>query len=492
MPEEEAYGEMAEPMRAPQSPGSQAGTDRTHGMSLQGTRTDWDGSNRRQVQPDSHIRSEEATLSALSKAKALQKEALNQMKDNEGNMAMAHERTRAGQGHVAHKLKGKINNTQDLIKGIEDRIESVEDTIRQTGECLFQLQRAYRSKWAPLNVCERRLELRDTRPLPELIRDHFQVALEHERQTLIEARQELADQVQATKEMLMALEAMKKQLMDDLGHKRHSGRIDRACLNPNDPKKPTGKKTERFFLPALTEVSHYQLPSSPKGEQPGTGEEHEGNRQTATRALIGKAVKLEESAMRLCNENDAAMLHTKRESTHASQQTQTTMTRRIEEIKELKEKLENQLSETIDTKMEGERSLMKIKKKLDSHEQPLQALNKQFALRDQRTSKEGIRDPVHDEMESQLDTLKSAVKMLTGKWQATQDMMEKLDASKRELIEDIRCKNLAGKIDDLCFKVTPKKAMELDKMDPRSGRVNHSKKQSPSGRFQALVDDDCL
>merc|ERR1719412_3158347 len=96
---------------------------------------------------------------------------------------------------VNHTIKKKIVGTEDMIKAIEDRVESVEDTIRQVGECLFQLQRAHRSKWAPLNVCERRLELRDKRPLQELIRDHCQEGLEHERQTLIEARQELADQV---------------------------------------------------------------------------------------------------------------------------------------------------------------------------------------------------------------------------------------------------------------------------------------------------------
>merc|ERR1740138_534943 len=99
--------------------------------------------------------------------------------------------------------------TSDLIKGLEDRIESVEDTIRQVGECLFQLQRAHRSKWAPLNVCERRLELRDTRPLQELVRDHTQEALEHERQTLIESRQELSEQIASSKEALLSLDKLK-------------------------------------------------------------------------------------------------------------------------------------------------------------------------------------------------------------------------------------------------------------------------------------------
>merc|ERR1719327_2080785 len=172
-------------------------------------------------------------------------------------------------------IKKKISASQDLAKALEDRADSIEDSIRQTSDCLFNLQRACRSKWAPLNVCERRLELRDGRPLQELVRDHFQEALEHERQTLIEARQELADQVQGTKEMLSSLETMKQECIEDLQHKRHAMRIDRSCLHPD---KPHGKEPDRFFLPALPEVVNYSLPPSPRDTARGTGEAHERNR----------------------------------------------------------------------------------------------------------------------------------------------------------------------------------------------------------------------
>merc|ERR1719420_1910915 len=126
---------------------------------------------------------------------------MNQIKENDAEI-----NEKALKKHMANvhtRLKTKITHTNDLTKALEDRIESLEDSIRQTGECLFQLQRAHRSKWAPLNVCERRLELRDTRPLQELLRDHTQEALERERQTLVESRQELNDQIAACKDGLI-------------------------------------------------------------------------------------------------------------------------------------------------------------------------------------------------------------------------------------------------------------------------------------------------
>lgn len=375
--------------------------------------------------------------------------------------------------------------THDLIKGLEDRIDSVEDTIRQTGECLFQLRRAHRSKWAPLNVCERRLELRDGRPLQELVRDHFQEALEHERATLIEGRQELSDQIQGTKEMLTSLEGMKRELIEDLQHKRHAMRIDRSCLQPD---KPHGKELDRFFLPALPEVTNYTLPPSPKDTEPGSGHQHEGVRQVNTQTLVSRGVRLEENAMRLCNENDAAMLHTKRECSRSNAATCVSMDRRIQETERLRRQLEMQINETDATIAEAQRSLSKIKKKLDSHEAPLRGLNKQFALRDRRTDREHIRDPVTDDMEAHLDAVKTSVRTLTAKWQGTKNILDHLQASRAQMATDHKCKTMALKIDDTCRKVTPKKAMELDKLDPRSGRCHPDAKKAPSGRIQAIMD----
>jgi len=447
---------------------------------------DWPFSHR-PVQPAHAQEWHDNTLQRLNLAKALARDAQFQFSKNERATGDASKSGTGGMSTVQKQLRVKINSTQDIATALQERIDSIEDTTRQAGECLFQLQRAHRSKWAPLNVCERRLELRDGRPLQELVRDHFQEALEHERQTLIEARQELADQIQGTKEMLSSLEAMKQEVIGDLQQKRHAMRIDRSCLNPD---KPHGKEPDRFFLPALPEVVNYSLPPSPRDTARGTGEAHERNRQAGAKTLISRAARLEENAMRLCNENDAAMLHCKRECSRANAATTVAMDRRTQDVAKLKNQLEGAIQETDNTILEAERSLQKTKKKLDGHEAPLRCLNKQFSLRDRRTDREAIRDPVTDDMESQLDAVKKSVAALTKKWQSTKSILDHLKASKQQMVEDLKCKTIAWKIDDCCRKVTPKKAIELDRMDPRGGRCHPDAKKTASGRFHAILDDE--
>jgi len=412
---------------------------------------------------------EQRTKDSLSHAKALTKHALKSVLDSDSVHTHTKRQLHANTTTVSHTIKKKIGFTEDLIKALEDRIESVEDTMRQAGECLFQLQRAFRSKWSPLNVCERRLQLREARPQQELIHDPCQEALEHERQSLIESRQELSEQVDGMKDMLITLDKVKGELIEDMQHKRHALRIDRSCL---DPKKPVSARPlqDRLVLPALHEVVHYGSPPSPKDCDSGTGQHHEEARQGSTRDLIAKALRCEEDAMKLCNESDAAMIHTKRECTRASGQAQTELTRRVDETHHYKRQLEAQLRETDETIAQMEMSLAKTKKKIESHEQPLRALDKQFAMRNGRTDREDIRDPVHDELEGHFDTVKKNVKTLADKWQATRDVLEQLRSTKQRLQEDQRCKSAALKIDDACVRVTPKKAIELDRMDPRGGR----------------------
>merc|ERR1719333_2075671 len=123
------------------------------------------------------------------------------------------------------------------------------------------------------------------------------------------------------------------------------------------------------------------------------------------------------------------MLHCKRECSRANAATCVAMDRRTQEVAKLKAQLEGAIQETDATIAEADRSLQKTKKKLDSHEGPLRCLNKQFALRDRRTDREHIRDPVTDEMESHLEAVKKSVKILTAKWQSTKNVLDHLQAS---------------------------------------------------------------
>jgi len=439
--------------------------------STMGTTGDWGNSDfrKRLGKPEHQAQWEANTHEHLNHAKMLIAKAQVHHHDNDRHVHASHRRGKNQSGAVYKMIKNKMSLTNDLIKALEDRHESVEDTIRQVGECLFQLQRAHRSKWAPLNVCERRLELRDKRPLQELVRDHTQEALEHERQTLIESRQELSEQIGSCKETLINLDQLKLTVIEDLSHKRHGLRIDRTCLSPT---KSTGASTgqDRVVLPQLGEVSNYGMPPSPKETDRGTGSTHEESRQVDTKTLLHRAVRMEEDAMKLCNESDTVMLQTKRECQRATQQAQTSIARRADETDDLKRKLETQIREVDEAISQTEMSLVRTNKKLSNQEIPLKALDTQFQMRGNRTDREGIRDPVHEEMEGHLEVLKKSVRMLTQKRDNTTTLLGNLKESRIQLSEDYRNKLHALKIEDACLKVTPRKAMELDRMDPRGGR----------------------
>lgn len=451
-------------------------TDREGAASLStdfGWSTEWP---RLDAKSDGQRQWEANTSQHLSRAKKLVRQAQVHHEENEKHIHASHQRQKDQSGTVYKTLKHKMSLTTDLVKALEDRLESVEDTIRHVGECLFQLQRAERSKWGPLNVCERRLELRDTRPVQDLVRDHTQEALEHERQTLIESRQELNDQAGSCRQTLASLDEVRSDLLRDLQGKRHALRVDHSCLSPsNRPHMQT--HAERVVLPKLGEVSNYGLPPCPNGTGRGTGYQHEEARQVDTKALLSSAVRAEEGAIRLCNESDCVMLQTKRECQRAAVQAQASLTKRTEETADLKKQLEVQMREIDEAITDTEISLGRTRKKLEYHEKPLKALDKQFDLRNKRTSREDIRDHVHEELETHLDTVKSNVRTLSQKYQNTKDLLDNLQSARQQLTEDYRGKLQTLKIDEACLKVTPRKAMELDRSDPRGGRC-----QFPSGK----------
>lgn len=433
---------------------------------------------------------EQSTTDKLEHARNLAKKAAQSIVDNES----AHQEAQKFHGHsnvVNHTFRKKISRSQDLCKSLEDRIESIEDTIRQAGECLFQMQRAHRCKWGPLNVCERRLELRAARPPQELVRDHCQEALEAERKMLNEARAGLAYQIAKMRDVLIGLDRVKGELAEDLRHKRHALRIDRSCLSPRKPAAGGAMAVarDRLVLPSLQDVPFYSTPPSPKGAEHGSGPVHEEHRRESTEKLVARAIKVEEDAIRFANECDSVIHQTRRECEKATAHAQAELSRRVDELQKMKRQLEAHMQSTDEAIAATELSMAKTKKTLESHDTPLRALDKQFHWRGARTAPEGIRDHVQDELEGHLDSLKKSVKGLTDKLQASKDILDQLRASKQQMQEDYRAKIQAQKIDDACIKVTPRKSMEMDRKDPRGGRCAKTPRTKRMGHMDQSLQN---
>jgi hypothetical protein len=405
---------------------------------------------------DSGKTERQRTLERLEYARELAKQAAKHVLEDDamhgGDMDAEISKTIT---KVQHTIKKKMGHTDDLIRGLEDRIESVEGTIRQCGECLFSLQRAYRSKFAPLSVCERRLEIRKARPAEELEKDKCQECLEVERKTLLKTRQVLSQMMDKLKECLVTLDRAKGDLMEDLRHKRHSLRINRSCFHsarkPRPEKEDAGgsvTKTaggERLVLPAVRDAA-------PPTEEYLQTKQHDNN----TRALMEKALRLEEDSVRLMNEGDRAMLQTTQECNEASGRARATLSRWVSEVTALKQQLEAQLRDTDDTIAQTDNALQKTKARVVLHEKPLRTLDQQLSARSQRATKKDSRDPVRNEMVWEIETLQKSVQCHMGKFEATAKILEQLKTSKKQLQDDIRLKAAALKIDDACLRVTPR------------------------------------
>merc|ERR1719235_2973193 len=105
------------------------------------------------------------------------------------------------------------------------------------------------------------------------------------------------------------------------------------------------------------------------------------------------------------------MLQTKRECQRASSQSQASLARRAEETDVLKRQVEVQMREIDEAIAQTEMSLGRTKKKLEHQETPLKALNSQISMwDDQKSSNTGVKDPVYEEMEAHLESVKKNVK----------------------------------------------------------------------------------
>mmetsp|Transcript_13495 Transcript_13495/g.31753 ORF Transcript_13495/g.31753 Transcript_13495/m.31753 type:complete len:691 (+) Transcript_13495:109-2181(+) len=442
-------------------------------------------------------RSSRRTKDNIESARAVTRQALALLSEEDPAKAKKGAKSAEGQGAsgLRHFIKKKVSAASEAIKAVEDRIDSLDDTMRQVGECMFQLQRAMRSKFGPLSVCERRLELREGRPSQEKQSDGTQQALEREKTALEKARQELSDLVQTTKEMLINLEEVRGELAQALAHKRATLKSDRSCFSPRPPlcKTPVQEKDkEKVVLPKVPNSPRdSQLQQSQGSQGGGEAQEHPASKADP-KTLLSKAAKMQEDALQLMTDADAVILRTQQETASANVETIAAMSIQHRQTNKLRKQLEAQLADVDATILASERLQTKTVKKLRDHEQPMRLLDKQFQdLRHMREeegeTEEGKRDPVRAELEAHLQQIHKSMEEQTAKLEATDKMLEQLREARQKLVEDLRGKNLVLKIEDTCLKVSPRKALELDRLGALGGRCKeHPRKSSRQQHLEAL------
>lgn len=106
-------------------------------------------------------------------------------------------------------LKKRHTTEQTISDSMSSQMDSMAHTAFNLGDCMHQLQRESAAVWASLNVNRKRLELRLTRPPSEAVHDCFQIALEQESSDLNQVHKKLTLEMKKCGDMLSQIESAK-------------------------------------------------------------------------------------------------------------------------------------------------------------------------------------------------------------------------------------------------------------------------------------------
>ncbi|CAE8637233.1 unnamed protein product [Polarella glacialis] len=382
------------------------------------------------LQYSSTVEWQQRTSDSLQDAKALIRQASSLFEAHMAEAARGPKKSAASSnvGLVRATLQKRLGITNELIQGLAIRAEGVEATIRQAGECLFELKRAVKEQNSPLSVCDQRLKLRRGRPEQELVRDIGQQALDDQRLTILHYRRLLTEHVESAKERLLVLESIKDRLYEDLQRRRHALRLDRTLRmsqqggQASSSKSVPGKTRSQLDktgdslalgqdlrLPPLSArsgkvsgleatpedsgaggmlgrtlnlqelSSEDEVPAKKRPEgQPRTANtfarrEAEGEEQTKSFGMLADAAARQEDARRQIEESMNLVLTSRIDCARATELVQRELSMRVKETAHFKKQLEAQLFETDQALQLTGISFTTVRRELEASEIPLRA-----------------------------------------------------------------------------------------------------------------------
>eukprot|EP00746_Dinoflagellata_sp_MGD_P168423 gnl/MRDRNA2_/MRDRNA2_99879_c0_seq1.p1 gnl/MRDRNA2_/MRDRNA2_99879_c0~~gnl/MRDRNA2_/MRDRNA2_99879_c0_seq1.p1 ORF type:complete len:505 (-),score=99.57 gnl/MRDRNA2_/MRDRNA2_99879_c0_seq1:55-1467(-) len=427
-----------------------------------------------------------STMANLQAAMRAQKIADEQFEQSR----KSHEQTRQTNidqyQNVHSHFESKVEATSSLKALLQERLESVQNSITASKMSMAALQTANQAKLPPLQLCSWRQEQRAGRPERELIRDPVEIALEEEKDVLMDARDKLQENAAKTEIMIKNLLKMHDDLSKDHLNKDHSLTIDKKCLGSMHRSWPTsGRAIEAPPAQALLNRSPRPMLGSTMGMKtmgsptslsfsggltlphpaPSLGlevtggtdhqaaawnQQQEENRQNDTLKLVQKAKDLERAAQSLREESDSLMQKTDADSAYARNQVEMCLSKRIDETHDLKSTLEG----CIATTDQSIASMMHVNSmtgdNLQSHEEPSALYSTRIGMREKRMPRENIGDPVKTALDKHAESLKMNHTHLQSCHNAESGTLHELQRTKAICMADLKDKTTALAIDVKC------------------------------------------
>ncbi|CAE7566006.1 unnamed protein product [Symbiodinium pilosum] len=387
----------------------------------------------------------------------------------------------AGTG-VAHKLRKRVLASETLAHLLMQRIEGTELLIRRVNQTLSFLTREHVSLKSPIEMCHRRLVLRNQRPEEENVEDEFQVALEREERVLSSSSKHLSSYIDAGESLKETLTAAKDELVEDMQFKRHALRLeksalqfdpyhgrDRACVLPMVAESSKVRKKQSTATADGNVQSGYDMPPFKFGtthkslDRETWSEDSTENIQRSvkhTHELLERTQEFEKDASKFLDHAAELVSRVKQQVKNAREACQSSMQASIFNLSQQKRELEEGVAQgQLDvnrTEVLLQHMQQEIRSQKASLEQwdetqeiPLQKFDQRLPLAIQQD----MRLSAVDRMQEQMHNTRSNVHILSNKCEETRELLSQLRSSHELLQKHLTAVTASWNLDMQCSKI---------------------------------------
>jgi hypothetical protein len=199
----------------------------------------------------------------MQKAKALSRDILKQIRDNEAaeraSKDASMEQVEREKQRKREDVFAKAAAHGEVISTSSTCMRNIEDATLQTDNSLSLLKQERALAFASLQVCKRRLQLREKRPTSELIQDAVHDALESEKTLLEKSRDEFLEMEDLGRKIAEELRKMRAHLSQDTGERRLVMKHDQQSLKPQVNAPPVPGVEQRAPPPISEDESRKML-----------------------------------------------------------------------------------------------------------------------------------------------------------------------------------------------------------------------------------------
>lgn len=304
---------------------------------------------------------------------------LKQYEDNEqATKALAMDFTEAEKQRNKEKALGRIEAHRSAVDESASLIQRIAAALGRLDDTAIKLKKERYERCTQLQVCQRRLKLRDGRPAPERVKDCLTLELEKEQENLLGIRAELLQRETGTRTQREKLAELRTQLSADTGSRRLQIEHETHFLKP-------------------TVLESMKPKEDPKDQDAGAREaaKRRENLSKIANRMLG-------TVQSFCDSSFQALHASQLAAAEMTEQITLTFAKRADELSTVRTGIEADLTSLSQTIDKAEVDLDKYTRRLDPADKEKGAIiasHKQL-LRELKTTKEELVEDLHNKIKA--------------------------------------------------------------------------------------------